>query len=133
MEHTAAQVFGQILKKVRVTTTPDNGRKKIRVQDICEQLSCARSLWYRWESGQETPMKEDVLKRIVEFFEIKLYSPQWFKLTNYAYIAHNSIPPYVRTDPSLLHTVFIHLHDVKPTRKEFEDAMKYIRKKRLHA
>ncbi len=122
----AAIRFGSLLRDLRISTN----KHKLRVPEICEQLSCARSRWYRWENGQETPMKAIVLDRIAAFFKLEKHSDLWYELINYAYLAHYSVPPYLRSDVILLHTVFINLHTVKPTAEEFSAAMVFIQKQR---
>ncbi len=122
----AAIRFGNLLRDLRISTN----QRKLRVPEICEQVSCARSRWYRWEKGQETPMKQAVLDRIAAFFKLKEHTDLWYELFNYAYLAHYSIPPYLRNDVLLLHTVFINLYTVKPTVDEFSDAMAFIQRQR---
>lgn len=124
-------LFGQILKELR---TPAYPAKKIRVPDICKEISCAKSLWYRFEKGQETTMKRDVLERIIRFFNIDEHSVRWYELINSAYLAHDSIPFYLRdTTPRLMHIVFMNLHMLKPTETEFLHAMQCIKNARVQA
>ncbi len=118
-------MFGEFIKQRRVELG-------LSLRKFCKLLDEDPSNWSKVERKILTPPQDvEKLKRIAEILNIKIDSPEWYELVDYAKVDSAKIPDYIMSDKEVMEVLpafFRTVGSVKPTKKEINELIDILKK-----